>query len=82
MPVRRRLNRRKPVAGAEAWECVFASEFDFFDDLREAGVAVDASGRPDREEAHLAWQRFGAEFLATFDGGHIPWALEQFGDPR
>jgi hypothetical protein len=82
MPVRKRRNRRKPVAGAEAWESVFSSEFDFFGDLQDAGVQTDAYGRPDREETRKAWQRLGAEFLLTFRDSHVPWALEQFGEPR
>lgn len=81
MPVRKRRNRRKPVAGIEAWQCVFASEFDFFDDLRDAGVALDEHGRPEREEARMAWQRYGAEFMATFTGFHTPWAVKEFGNP-
>jgi len=82
MPVRTRKNRRRPVADAAAWECVFSSEFDFFGDLRDAGVQTDAYGRPDREEARAAWQRLGAEFLSTFSGSHQPWALDQFGVPN
>jgi hypothetical protein len=54
----------------------------FRSDLRDTGVAMDDYGRPDREEARAAWQRFGAEFLAGFTGGHTPWALIEFGNPR
>jgi hypothetical protein len=61
---------------------VFSSEFDFFGELADAGVAVDDYGRPDREEARAAWQRFGAEFLAGFTGGYVPWALREFGGAR
>jgi hypothetical protein len=82
VPVRKRKNRRRAEAGLDAWECVFSSQFDFFDELADAGVATDAYGRPDREEALKAWQRFGAEFMAKFRETHVPWALEQFGDPR
>lgn len=82
MPVRKRKGRRKPQAGLEAWECVFGSEFDFFGDLLDAGVALDDYGRPDRVEARLAWQRYGAEFLAHFTESYLPWALREFGDPR
>jgi hypothetical protein len=82
MPVRKRKNRKRVVASAAAWEDVFSSEFDFFGDLRDAGVKTDAYGRPDREEAREAWQRFGAEFLSTFSGSHQPWALTEFGRPR
>jgi hypothetical protein len=81
MPVRNRKNRRSPSAGLDAWETVFSSEFDFFGDLRDAGIETDAYGRQDREEARQAWQRFGGEFLSTFRESHQPWALEQFGDP-
>lgn len=82
MPVRKRKNRRKPSAGLDAWETVFASEFDFFGELRDAGIATDQNGRPEIEEACAAWKRFGAEFLAGFTDIHTPWALELFGDPR
>jgi hypothetical protein len=82
MPPRPKQNRRRPQAGAEAWPEVFSSEFDFFDDLRDAGIALDDHGRPDREEARAAWHRFGAEFLAGFSGEHVPWAVAEFGDPH
>jgi hypothetical protein len=81
MPVRKRTDRRKSTAGLDAWETVFSSEFDFFGELREAGVETDDYGRPDREEARAAWQRYGAEFLSTFRESHQPWALETFGPP-
>ncbi len=88
MPVRKRNDRRKQSAGLFEWETVFASEFDFFGELRDAGVSVDEHGRPDNEEARAAWQRFGVEFLANFAneyprGAHFtPWAVVQFGEPR
>jgi hypothetical protein len=85
MPVRKRKDRRKQSAGLFEWETVFGSEFDLFGDLADAGVAVDKDRRPDREEAHAAWQRLGAAFLAEFEAHnehYVPWALAQFGDPR
>jgi hypothetical protein len=82
MPVRTRKDRRRAAAGLEEWESVFSSEFDFFGELRDAGVETDAYGRPDREEARKAWQRLGAEFLSTFRDSHQPWALAEFGEPR
>jgi hypothetical protein len=81
MPVRKRTDRRKSTAGLDAWEPVFSSEFDFFGELRDAGVETDAYGRPDREEACSAWQRYGAEFLSTFTDSYVPWALQTFGPP-
>jgi hypothetical protein len=81
MPVRKRKNRRRAAAGLDAWECVFSSEFDFFGELEDAGIATDEYGRPDREEARAVWKRYGAEFMAGFTDSHIPWALQQFGEP-
>lgn len=86
MPVRKRKDRRKQLAGADEWFCAFESEFDLFSDL--AGlVEMDQSGRPDREAAREAWRRYGAEFMADFaarypSGAHFtPWALREFGPP-
>jgi hypothetical protein len=87
MPPRPKKNKHRAAAGLFEWECVFSSEFDMFGDLKDAGVSVDESGRPDIEEARAAWQRYGAEFLADFAtecprGAHfVPWGLEQFGEP-
>ncbi len=85
MPVRTRKNRKRAVADAAAWADVFSSEFDFFGDLADAGVETDAYGRPDREEAHQAWQRLGAEFLRLTPPRHPalgpPWALQESGEP-
>jgi hypothetical protein len=86
MPVRKRKDRRKQSAGLEGWWDVFETEFDFLGDLPDAGVETDAYGRPDREVARKAWQRFGAEFMRTLPPRHPalgpPWALEEFGEPR
>jgi hypothetical protein len=82
MPVRARKNMKRPVAGVAAWDCVFSSEFDFFGELRDAGVETDEHGRPDREEARAAWRRLGAEFMSTFRESRVPWALSTFGEPR
>jgi hypothetical protein len=82
MPVRTRKNRKRPVAGVADWESVFSSEFDFFGELRDAGVETDEHGRPDREEARAAWKRLGSDFLSTFRDSYTPWALAQFGEPN
>lgn len=82
MPVRKRKDRHKQSAGLFEWETVFSSEFDFFGELRDAGVETDEYGRPDREVARQAWQRLGAEFLSTFRDSYTPWALAQFGEPN
>lgn len=83
MPVRKRKDRRKQAAGLDEWESAFESRFDFFGELTDAGVATDAYGRPDMEEARKAWQRYGAEFMQIPRHPMLgpPWALEQFGDP-
>ncbi|UPU00215.1 hypothetical protein J4G48_0020245 [Bradyrhizobium barranii subsp. apii] len=82
MPVRTRKNRRYAPPASMHWECVFSSEFDFFGELADAGIATDAHGRPDREEARAAWKQYGVEFMASFTDNHTPWALEEFGEPR
>jgi hypothetical protein len=82
MPVRTRKNRKRPVVGLFEWETVFSSEFDFFGELKDAGVETDEYGRPAREVAREAWQRLGAEFLLTFRDSFTPWAVAQFGEPR
>lgn len=87
MPVRAKANKRRATAGLEEWSCTFESEFDLFGDL-DGLVQTDASGRPDREEARVAWQLHGAEFMADFAaryprGSHfVPWAVREFGEPR
>ena len=84
MPVRKRKNRRKPLAGFEEWKDTLETGFDFFDDLRDAGIATDEYGRPDIEEARTAWRRFGTEImeLPRHPALGPTWGFEQFGDPR
>lgn len=63
--------------------------YDGFFDLKWAGIALDDDGRPDREEAHTAWRRFGRAFLEEYavrnpnGPGRYgpPWALTTFGPP-
>lgn len=84
MPVRKRRKKRTQAAGLDEWSCAFESEFDLFGDL-DGLVQTDAHGRPSRQDAEDAWQRFGGAFLAEFEtrGGHfVPWALREFGEPR
>lgn len=82
MPVKRRLEKRRrdPAAEAEAWESTFQSGWDFFSDLPELGVATDAYGRPDRDEAESAWRRLGHIYLANANERAGCWALETFGE--
>jgi hypothetical protein len=84
MPVRTRKSRRRQAAGLEEWESVFCCGFDFSGgELEDAGVRLDAYGRPDLDEARAAWQRFGAEFMQLPRHPLLgpAWALERFGDP-
>lgn len=80
--VKRSMTEELSDYGLNAWECVFSSEFDFFGELADAGIATDPYGRPDREEARVAWKRYGVEFMAGFTESHTPWALAELGDPR
>jgi hypothetical protein len=87
MPVRKRRNRRKPLAGAEEWFCAFESEFDLFGDL-DGLVEMDQHGRPDVDEAREAWRLHGQAFMVDFairypNGAHFtPWAFLEFGGAR
>lgn len=81
MPVRAKRNKRRAAATAPQWEMVFTSGHDYFGELSDVGVKVDAYSRPDRAEVLEAWRRFGLAFLAVYDGESEPWALEQFGEP-
>lgn len=84
MPVRKRRNRRKPAPGLDEWETALETGFDLFDDLEDAGVQTDAYGRPDLEEARVAWRRFGEEIMQRPRHPQLGprWALGQFGDTR
>lgn len=86
MPVKRR--RAKARSGnPDAWDLYLETGCDYFDDLAEAGVAVDERGNPSRADALSAWLSFADELLARWavsrhpDQGQ-PWAVAQFGDPR
>lgn len=85
MPVKRRRDHRRidPRALLEIWGGVFQSEYDFFDDLSDIGVATDDHSRPDRAVALDAWQRLGRLYI---DECHTPgapcWALAEFGEPE
>jgi hypothetical protein len=87
MPPRPKHNKRRTAAGLDEWSEVFETEFDMFGDLCDAGIDIDASGRPSRETAQAAWQLHGEAFLAEFAakyprGAHfVPWALREFGNP-
>ncbi|WP_237684123.1 hypothetical protein [Pseudaminobacter soli (ex Zhang et al. 2022)] len=80
MPIRKRVDRRRAEA-LPAWRMVFQSGHDYFEDLADIGVPVDAYGRPDRAEAEAAWRQFGDLFLAECEDDFEPWALSEFGPP-
>ena len=95
MPAKRRNVKRRidPAAELEAWSMVFSTGNDWFNDLAEFGFGTsfwdpktEADGRAAvAKAAPDAWHRLGEEFLRTWqpDGSRaVPWALEQFGDPR
>jgi len=87
MPPRPRLNKQRAEA-APAWSMVFQSGYDFFGEMAQIGVYTDEYGRPDRTEVEEAWNLYGDSFLANraylpaAERELIPWALEQFGQPR
>ncbi len=85
MAAKRRNPKRRltPDAELEAWEMVFASGWDFFDDVGRLGVPME-DHRPDRAAAEDAWNRLGARFLAAKADpvGGTPWALAEFGEPH
>ncbi len=86
MPVKRQAAKRRFTDSAEAaaWECTFDCGRDFFRDLADIGVEVDAFGLPDVDAVKQAWRRLGHIFLATRqpDPHRQPWALKTFGDPQ
>lgn len=82
MPVKRRKSKVRPD-DLLAWQMLFQSGHDYFDDLPTAGIETDNYGRVDRAIAEAAWRRFGDEFMATWQDKYVePWALEEFGEPR
>ena len=86
MPVKRRTSKRRasPQLEYEAWEPVFDSGYDFFDELPEIGIETDNYSRPPLDLARCAWQRFGDQYLQTHSRknsrGNPIWAM-QFGEP-
>jgi hypothetical protein len=96
MPIRRRTPKRRRDRAAEAavWQSVFQTGGDFFDELSDLGGVhpffVDPKTRPEAERrfmsaARAAWNELGQEFMATWGPNSVrdvPWALEQFGEPR
>lgn len=84
MPPRPKNNKRRGVAGLDEWESVFASGFDFFDELPPCGIDTDAYGRPDIEAARQAWERLGAEFMQLPRHPDLgpSWAELEFGGPH
>jgi hypothetical protein len=84
MPVKRRYSKRRTAVAAElaAWSDAFECEFDFFNELEPFGISTDAEVKAAVPEA---WARLGGAFLDQWtptDTRTVPWALEQFGDPR
>jgi hypothetical protein len=81
VPRRKRTDRRAAIG--DAWREIFELGFDMLHRARWlAGVSVNNRLEPDFDEARAAWQRYGAEFLATYDGTDKPWALATFGTPQ
>lgn len=86
MPVRNRRSRRRVGADYAAWAEAFEFEYDFFRRMADAGIPLDAHGRPDREQVRTAWKIYGRVFLEQWHAaghrhGRLPWALEEFGTP-
>ena len=86
MPRKRtRAKRHSVEAQRSAWEAVFDTGYDFFDDLPALGVWTDNYSRPDPEDAREAWERFGAGYLQSHSGkdarGGPIWAINLFGRP-
>jgi hypothetical protein len=83
MPVRKRKNRRRAGAGMDEWTEVLGSGFDFWHDLRDAGVRTDRYDRPNIEEARAAWELYGREIMAQRDPQLGPsWGEREFGEPH
>ncbi|OWR00876.1 hypothetical protein [Sphingopyxis witflariensis] len=83
MPVKRRLDKRRPddAKAYPVWAAIFDCGRDFFDELPEIGVACDKYGKPDRDAAQAAWERFGARWLAEHPHDEPQWAEREFGRP-
>jgi hypothetical protein len=83
MPVKRRVSKRRlsPEDEMKAWSELFDVGYDFFQDLELLGL----SEREARAAAPEAWRRLGHLFLDQWkptDARAVPWALEEFGEPR
>jgi hypothetical protein len=81
MPVKRRASKRHDPKSYGTWSAIFDCGYDFFDELPALGVATDAYGKPDREQALEAWQRHGEKWLAEHPHDEPQWAETEFGRP-
>ncbi len=81
MPVKARRPKRRVTEAAElsAWQDVFQTGYDFFDDVgfshRESDPAFQVAARE-------AWKRLGARYLeirSESEADCSPWALQEFG---
>jgi hypothetical protein len=94
MPMKRRLDKRRPTVPSDAWFMAFETGFDLYEELKPAGVIEPTRIQPgpEREAADAAWMaalraawaKHGDAFFAARDpreADRVPWALEQFGDP-
>lgn len=87
MPVRKRKDRRKQVAGTfDDWEWALEMGRPCTGDL-DGICEFDEHGSPDLEAARDAWRRFGAEIMIRWHAEHpngsryACWGFEQFGEP-
>lgn len=81
MPRKRRKSKAHPD-DLMAWEMIFQTGRDYFDDAKDAGIEVDEYGRADDAIVAEAWQRLGAEYMENWTDKHSePWALKEFGPP-
>ena len=92
-PIKRR--RRSARERLNAWRWTFTTGHDFFGDLKDWGIVhpVDVwppEKQPAAERAFLkaareAWDQLGLAFLEGWKptaAREVPWAREQFGEPR
>jgi hypothetical protein len=88
MPVKSRRAKRRldPAAELEAWAMTFETGRDYFNDLVPFCFPHGSAGEDEvYAAAPEAWRRLGAMFMAIWEPtAHrpLPWALEEFGDPR
>jgi hypothetical protein len=94
MPVRRRIDKRRPTVPPEAWHGIFECGSDHFGDLEPLGLIEPCFAPKGEEDAaraawdralRAAWGEIGADYLSARDPRQqarpLPWALEEFGDP-